>query len=46
LARQSRRRVLEEAVESGALLVPGHFVAPHIGRVERVGSHYRFVPGP
>ena len=45
LARQSRRQLLEGAVESNALLVPGHFVAPHVGRVVRNGSSYRFVPG-
>jgi glyoxylase-like metal-dependent hydrolase (beta-lactamase superfamily II) len=46
LARQSRRRVLEGAAESNTLLVPGHFVAPHVGRVRREGSGFRFVPGP
>jgi hypothetical protein len=45
MARQSRRQLLEGAVESNALLVPGHFVAPHVGRVVRNGSSYRFVPG-
>jgi len=45
LARQSRRQLLEGAVESNALLVPGHFVVPHVGRVVRNGSSFRFVPG-
>jgi glyoxylase-like metal-dependent hydrolase (beta-lactamase superfamily II) len=45
LARKSRRTLLEQAVEANTLLVPGHFLAPHIGRVCREGSHYRFVAG-
>jgi glyoxylase-like metal-dependent hydrolase (beta-lactamase superfamily II) len=45
LARQSRRAMLVHAAETDALLVPGHFLAPHIGRVRREGSHYRFVAG-
>jgi glyoxylase-like metal-dependent hydrolase (beta-lactamase superfamily II) len=45
VARQSRRAMLEYAAETDALLVPGHFLAPHIGRVRREASHYQFVPG-
>jgi glyoxylase-like metal-dependent hydrolase (beta-lactamase superfamily II) len=45
LARDSRRRLLESAADSNSLLVPGHFVAPHIGRVVREGSHFRFRGG-
>lgn len=29
----SRRALLERCVEENALLVPGHFVAPHVGRI-------------
>ena len=45
LARQSRRRILEAAAESNTLLVPGHFLPPHVGRVVREGSHFRFLAG-
>jgi glyoxylase-like metal-dependent hydrolase (beta-lactamase superfamily II) len=45
LARQTRRELLERAAEMNTLLVPGHFLAPHVGRVVREGSHYRFVGG-
>jgi glyoxylase-like metal-dependent hydrolase (beta-lactamase superfamily II) len=45
LARQSRRTLLEQAVETNTLLVPGHFLPPHIGRVCRDGAHFRFMGG-
>lgn len=45
LARQSRWRLLESAADSNTLLVPGHFLAPHVGRVRRDGGRFRFVPG-
>ncbi|MBK8961430.1 MAG: MBL fold metallo-hydrolase [Proteobacteria bacterium] len=44
LARASRHRILAEAAERGSILVPGHFVAPHVGHVERRGAAYRFLP--
>ncbi|MBI5615463.1 MAG: MBL fold metallo-hydrolase [Gammaproteobacteria bacterium] len=44
LARASRHRLLSEAADRGSLLVPGHFVAPHVGHVARDGAAYRFLP--
>jgi glyoxylase-like metal-dependent hydrolase (beta-lactamase superfamily II) len=43
-ARASRHRILSQAAEQGTLLVPGHFVAPHVGHVARQGSTYQFLP--
>lgn len=37
---QTRRRVLETAVERGSLLVPAHFVAPHCGHVHEKGEAF------
>lgn len=37
-ARQTRRRVLEQAVETRALVVPAHFGGAHSCRVERRGN--------
>jgi glyoxylase-like metal-dependent hydrolase (beta-lactamase superfamily II) len=45
VARRSRRQLLECAVDTNALLVPGHFLAPHVGRVAREDDHYRFIAG-
>jgi len=45
LARESRRQLLERAVDTHALLVPGHFLAPHVGRVARDRDRYRFIAG-
>ena len=45
VARRSRRQLLERAVDTNALLVPGHFLAPHVGRVAREDDHYRFIAG-
>ena len=42
LAEVSRRRVLEQCCETGALVFPAHFGAPHVGRVRRAGAGYRF----
>ena len=36
----TRRRVLETAVERGSLLVPAHFIAPHCGHVHEHGSAF------
>jgi glyoxylase-like metal-dependent hydrolase (beta-lactamase superfamily II) len=44
-ARATRRRILEECAERNHLLVPGHFAAPHIGRVRTAGQGFRFLPG-
>ena len=42
LARASRRRLLEECCEHHRLLVPGHFAAPHRGRITRKDSAFAF----
>lgn len=44
-ARASRRKLLEEALEGNHLLVPGHFAAPHVGRVRAAGDAFVFVGG-
>ncbi len=41
-AAATRLALLEEAAEYNQLLVPGHFCAPHIGRVKRAGKGYVF----
>ncbi|MFM9970809.1 MAG: MBL fold metallo-hydrolase [Burkholderiales bacterium] len=41
-AKLSRKKVLEQCVESGALLFPAHFGAPHVVRVEP--THGGFSP--
>jgi glyoxylase-like metal-dependent hydrolase (beta-lactamase superfamily II) len=45
-ARDTRRRVLEHCAESGALLLPTHFGAPHVAAVQDRGHafHPVFVP--
>lgn len=45
-ARATRRRVLEHCAESGALLLPTHFGAPHVAAVQARGDafHPVFVP--
>ena len=45
VARQTRRRILEECCERHRLLFPGHFAAPHCGRIRRSGSGFAFRPG-
>jgi glyoxylase-like metal-dependent hydrolase (beta-lactamase superfamily II) len=45
LARASRHRLLEECCEHHRLLVPGHFAAPHCGRITRKREAFRFLPG-
>jgi glyoxylase-like metal-dependent hydrolase (beta-lactamase superfamily II) len=45
-ARVTRRKLLEEAAEHNQLLVPGHFCAPHIGRVKAAGNGFLFRGGP
>ena len=44
-ARASRRMILEECCDKHRLLIPGHFAAPHHGRVSAEGSRFRFHPG-
>jgi glyoxylase-like metal-dependent hydrolase (beta-lactamase superfamily II) len=36
----SRRRLLEACVERNALLLPGHFAAPHAARVTAAGNAF------
>jgi glyoxylase-like metal-dependent hydrolase (beta-lactamase superfamily II) len=45
MARTSRLRVLEQSAENGCLVLPAHFGIPHIGRVKRHGSGFRFAFG-
>jgi len=42
LASATRFRVLEECAESGAVLVPAHFMAPHVGTVLHSGEAFAF----
>lgn len=44
-ARAVRRRVLTEAAERNALILPAHFGPPHLGRVRHDGDAFAFVPG-
>lgn len=46
LARKTRARVLDDAADSGALILPGHFGPPHCGYVRRSGGGYVFEPSP
>jgi len=46
LARATRRRLLERAAESGALVFGTHFATQPAGRVEAVAGAWRFVPVP
>jgi glyoxylase-like metal-dependent hydrolase (beta-lactamase superfamily II) len=39
-ARATRRRILEQCVEHGAALFPGHFGAPHVARVLAVQAAF------
>jgi glyoxylase-like metal-dependent hydrolase (beta-lactamase superfamily II) len=41
-ARRTRRRLLEHAAERDSLLMPTHFGAPHMGRVQRKGDGFTF----
>ena len=42
VARATRRQLLERCADSGALLFPTHFAAPHVAAIERKGEG--FVP--
>ena len=44
-ARNTRRAILEECCDCNRLLAPGHFAAPHVGRVSRAAGGYTFNPG-
>jgi len=44
-ARTTRRRLLDEAAEHNHLLVPGHFCAPHVGKVRATGKGFVFHGG-
>lgn len=44
-ARSSRRKLLDEAAENNHLMIPGHFCAPHIGRVKAAGNGFVFCGG-
>jgi glyoxylase-like metal-dependent hydrolase (beta-lactamase superfamily II) len=44
-ARATRRHILGESAEHGHLLLPTHFGAPHVGRVQAEGDAFVFVPG-
>ena len=41
LAAQTRRRLFEQCVNENALLIPGHFRAPHLGRIRESGDRFR-----
>jgi len=41
-SRRTRVAMLEEAADSGTLLVPNHFPGPSFGRIERRGGAFRF----
>ena len=45
LARATRVKLLEECCERHRLLVPGHFAAPHRGRVSHNGQGFQFHAG-
>ena len=42
LSRRTRMRLIEEHAAAGTRLMPGHFPAPTVGRIERRGSAYRY----
>lgn len=44
-ASRTRRGLFEQCVEDNALLVPGHFRAPHVGRIREDGDTFRLVWG-
>ncbi len=45
LAAQSRRKLLEDASESGARVLGNHFVLPSVGRVKSNGDAFRWEDG-
>ncbi len=40
----TRKRLLADAADTGAVLFPSHTGAPHAGRVARAGAGFRFLP--
>jgi glyoxylase-like metal-dependent hydrolase (beta-lactamase superfamily II) len=40
MAAASRRELLEFCASENALLMPGHFQAPHVGRIKRAGGTF------
>ena len=46
IARTTRARVLDENADTGTVIFPSHFGAPHAGTIRRAGSGYRFNPLP
>lgn len=40
MAAESRRKLLEFCVSENALLLPGHFEAPHVGRIRNSGDTF------
>jgi glyoxylase-like metal-dependent hydrolase (beta-lactamase superfamily II) len=46
IARTTRARVLAENANTGTVIFPSHFGAPHAGTIRRSGSGYRFSPLP
>jgi glyoxylase-like metal-dependent hydrolase (beta-lactamase superfamily II) len=45
MAAQARRELLEFCVADGALLIPGHFQAPHVARVREKGDSFALTFG-
>ena len=45
LALETRRRLIDHFLDSGALVIPAHFPAPHVGRLKRDGEGTAFVAG-
>lgn len=45
MASDTRRRLFEQCVEENALLVPGHFCAPHVGRIREDADGFRLLWG-
>ncbi len=41
---ETRRGLVRKLITSGALLIPGHFAAPYVGRVRESGGTVRFEP--
>jgi glyoxylase-like metal-dependent hydrolase (beta-lactamase superfamily II) len=44
VARTTRARVLDENADTGTVIFPSHFGAPHAGTIRRSGAGYRFNP--
>jgi hypothetical protein len=38
----TRKRILADCADCGALMLPAHFGAPHAGRVKRKGEGFTF----